>query len=477
MKMKLVWRTLLAIFFLALTLTAIVIAINWNDEPLRPEVEAALNWQAPAKIDEDNGYLLVLGFNAKEGVDPVQLGKRKLQEEIERYKVNIRRAEPEFPNTAVDKDEHAFTRPKEETCDYAETENCVRFYLALGSEDEQKILKKQERILDHLSRLVASPNYVEITPPHLSASIPSFSAVMHAAELERMRAIRMIAEGKSEEGSARLFKLVSFSQNWLAQSESLISYMIALAMVQRDLRVMDELMRAYPEKFNDVAQMQAWLGRFSMDRMGIQRALEFESRYSLRIMSEVRDVTLQGETNLWERRFASLFMQRNVTLNLSYDWHAVMIKLLQEPSIHLDQKYQRAQEQRSTLLGFGIDPIYVRNPIAKILMSVSEPAYPSYIEKQYDTFAQIHLLSLKLAMMKQQISMQAAAGFVQTQAASFPNPYDGSALGWDEQKQELFVTLRQPANQLYHKAKEFRLSMPSQLTQQAASVVEAKPKT
>lgn len=463
MKMKYVWRTLLALFLLVLTLAVIVIVANWNDQALRPEVEAALNWQAPDKIDENNGYLMVLGFNAKEGVDPVQLGKRKLQAEIERYKVNIRRAEPEFPNAVVDKDEHAFTRPKEETCNYAETENCVHFYLARRSEDEQEIVKKQERLLDHLSRLIASPNYVEITPPHLSASIPSFSAVMHAAELERMRAIRLIADGKSDEGSARLFKLFNFSQNWLAHSESMVSYMIALAMVQRDLRIADELMCAYPEKFADIAQMQNWLGRFSVERMGIQRALAFESRYSLRIMSEVRDATLQGEKDVWERRFASLFMQRNATLNLSYDWHAVMTKLLQEPGIHLDQKYLRAQEQRSALLGFGIDPIYLKNPIAKILMSVSEPAYPSYIERQYDTFAQIHLLSLKLAMMKQQISTQAAAEFVQAQAARFPNPYDGSALGWDAQKQELFVTLRQPSNQLYRKAKEFRLSVPKHI--------------
>lgn len=477
MKMKFVWRTLLAIFLLALTLVVIVIATNWNDQPLRPEVEAALNWQAPAKIDEENGYLMVLGFNAKEGVDPVQLGKRKLQTEIERYKVNIRRAEPEFSNATMDKDELAFTRPKEETCNYTETENCVRFYLARRSEDEQEILKKQERLLTHLSRLIASPNYVEITPPHLSASIPSFSAVMHAAELERMRAIRMIAEGKSDEGSARLFKLVSFSQNWLAQSESMVSYMIALAMVQRDLRIMDELMRAYPEKFSDVAQMQAWLGRFSMGSMGIQRALEFESRYSLRIMSEIQDVTLQDEKNLWERRFASLLLQRNATLNLSHDWHAVMIKLLQEPSIPLNQKYQRAQEQQSALLGFGIDPIYLRNPIAKILIQVSESAYQSYIERQYDTFAQIQLLALRLEIAKQQIPMQMVAGFVQEQTGRFSNPYDGSALGWDVQKQELFVTLRQPANQLYRKVKEFRLSVPTQMTQQAASVVEAKPKT
>ncbi len=472
--MKYLLRTILAVFVLFLLVCTIVIAANWRDQALRPEVEAALNWQAPAKIDEDNGYLMVLGFNAKEGVDPMQLGKRKLLAEIERYKVNIRKADPEFSSQAMDQDELAFTRPLDETCKYAEMENCVSFYLSRSGAQENEILSRQQRHLNHLSSLISSAHYVEITPPHLSASIPSFSAVMHAAELERMRAIRLIAEGKSDEGSTRLFKLAQFSQKWLAQSESMVSYMIALAMVQRDLRIMDELMRAYPEKLNDIARMQSWLAQFSMERMGIQRALEFESRHSLRIMSEVRDAALQGEKNVWERRLASMFMQRNATLNLSYDYHDVMIKLLSKPDLGLDQKYQQAQEQRSALLGFGIDPVYLSNPIAKILIKVSEPAYQSYIEKQYDTFAQINLLSLKLAIIKEQVPTQAVAAFVQDQAGRFSNPYDGSALGWDAQKQELFVALRQPNNQLHHKAKEFRSSLRSLSAQAPMSVVQTQ---
>ena len=191
-------------------------------------------------------------------------------------------------------------------------------------------------------------------------------------------------------------------------------------------------------------------------------------------MSEVRDVALQGEKNLWERRLASMFMQRNATLNLSYDYHAVMINLLSKPDLGLDQKYQQAQEQRSALLGFGIDPVYLSNPIAKILIKVSEPAYQSYIEKQYDIFAQINLLSLKLAIIKEQVPTQAVAAFVQDQTGRFSNPYDGSALGWDAQKQELFVALRQPNNQLHHKAKEFRSSLRSPSAQESMHAVQTQ---
>lgn len=475
--MRYLWRTLLVLILLVLSVVFIFIAANWNDQALRPEVEAALNWQAPTKIDEDNGYLILLGFNAKEGADPVQLGKRKLQAEIERYKLNVQRAEPLLASEDLDPDELAFARPLDETCKYTETENCVSFYLSRSSAQEGEILQRQDRLLKNFTLLMASPRYVEITPPHMSASIPSFSVVTHALELDRMRAIRMFAEGKPEEGHRRLLQLAHFSQQWMANSETLISCMAALAMVQRDVRIFEELMRVFPEEFKELDQMQAWLDRFRFDGKALQQVLKFEGRYTLRFLSEIQNTNLKSEKSDWERRLVSLFSQPNASLNLAYDWNATISQFSPAVGEDIDQQFQKMEAKRKELLGFGLDPLYLKNPVAKIILMIGANAYQPYVERQYDTMAQIKLMSMKLSIVKQQIPLQAAAQFVKQESARFFNSYGDSLMGWDTHKQELVVNLRQPSNQLYRKTKEFRLSVPAPATRHTASEVETKPKT
>jgi hypothetical protein len=167
----------------------------------------------------------------------------------------------------------------------------------------------------------------------------------------------------------------------------------------------------------------------------------------------------ETEDNWWQGQLIKLFSRPNAALNLTYDWHTPRIQLLQKPIAQYSKGQVDLEAKEKALLGFGIANIYLRDPIVKILLSISSPQLETYTEKHHDTFAQINLLALKLEILKQNIAVTAIPKFVQEHATQFPNPYDGKAMGWDADKQQLFVELRQASNQLYQGSKFVRLDV------------------
>jgi hypothetical protein len=455
---KILLRTLLSLFVLVLGIFLIFLIANWRDQDLRPEVQSALNWQVPKVLDEDNAFLVVLGLNAKEGIDPVSLGKRKLTAELLRYEKN-RYLTNDFSESANDPDEVVFVKPKSEVCDYVETANCVVFYLSRSAEQEQEILKSQRVLLSNFDRLKLSKTYQEIAPPHIAASIPSYGSVMHAAELDRMRAVRLIANGQVAQGLDLLLQVSAFSQRWLENSNSAISHMVALASVQRDLRVCDELLQRFPKLRVDVDKMRGWISQFSATRMNIAKAFAFERQVSMHIMQSTLALPEDVQKSELQQRLVKLINRPNAAMNLTYDWHGIRLDLLQKSSQEYIATRADIEKKQKELLGIGTDYIYLRDPFTKIVLSVSTPSYDDYVEKHYDTFAQINLLALKLDLLKQHIPPNDIPAFVQAHATQYPNPYDGKALGWDAEKQQLFVELRQASNQIYQKSKVIRLNI------------------
>lgn len=455
---KILLRGFLAVFFLIFSVFILFLIANWGDEALRPEVQAELNWQPPKVVDEDNAYLLLLGIDAREGVDPLILGKRKLAAELLRYEKR-QQIRDEYQDSAKDAYEVALVKSKSEVCDYSKTANCVRFYLSRSVDQEREILKSQHALLSNFERLKNSKHYQEIIPPLIEAAIPPFATAMHAAELERMQAIRLIASGKSSQGLDELLQLTAFSQHWLENADTLVSHMIALANVQRDLRIIDELLQDFPELLLEQEKIEKWLNGFSNERFSIARTFKFERQVSMHSIQHWFSAAGDVQENWWEVQWNKLVKRPNAALNLTYDWHTSKINLLQEPSALYLKGKTGLEDKEKALLGFGIANIYLRDPVIKILLSIASPQFETYIEKHHDTFAQINLLALKLEILKRNVAVSAIPQFVQEHATQYPNPYDGKALGWDAEKQQLFVELRHASNQSYQKSRLFQLAV------------------
>lgn len=457
---KILLRSVLGIVLIVLSIVLLFVVANWQDQSLRPEVQASLNWQPPKNMEDDNGYLILLGMNAKDGVDPLALGKRKLELELMRYESHPNASEYD-PNSAVKHpDEQPFKKQEDEVCAYATTINCVEFYVSRSVKKEQEIIQARRVLSQHLNSILDSKDFIEVAPPFIAASIPPYPSLVHAMEIERMRAIRLIVDGQTEQGFAVLMKIAKFSQKWLENSTFLISHMLAIAMVQRDLRIADELLQRFPELASQHGQVQAWLGDFSEKKMNISRALNYEGKISLRMMHDLRLESAGANKSWWESFLFNLFNRPNSSSNLAYDWQQIWSTLAdQSGRDYLTQK-QAIQKKQDALLGVGIANLYLRDPITKILLSVSTPGYDNYIEKHFDTFAQINLLAMKMALIEKKIPSSAIPQFVQDHAKQYANPYDGKAIGWDAEKHQLFIEVRQESNQHYQKAKILRLDVP-----------------
>ncbi len=451
---RIILRSLLGIIFVVTSIVLIFVVANWQDQALRPEVQASLDWKAPQHIEDDNGYLILLGINAKNGFDPLSVGKRKLELDLIRYERQ--------PNSSeYESEEESFKKSDDEVCEYAKTVNCVDFYISRSLEREQEIIESRRVLSEHLNLILTSKDFTEIAPPFIAASIPPYSALVHAMEIERMRAIRLIANGQSEQGMAALMKIAAFSQRWLENSTFLISHMIALSAVQRDLRIIDELLQRFPILNNQYAAIKTWVEGFSEKKMSISRALNFESRISLRIMHDLR-LESGDPQNSWLQGFLFNLLNRpNAGLNLAYDWQQIWSALANQSGRDYLLKKNEVKAKQEALLGFGFSNIYLRDPVTKVLLDVSTPGYEAYIEKHIDTFAQIHLFATKMELLVGKVPLSAIPQAVQDLAKRYPNPYDGKPVGWDAKKNQLFIQLFQESNQRYQKSKDLRLDVSS----------------
>ena len=52
---RIILRSLLGIIFVVTSIVLIFVVANWQDQALRPEVQASLDWKAPQHIEDDNG--------------------------------------------------------------------------------------------------------------------------------------------------------------------------------------------------------------------------------------------------------------------------------------------------------------------------------------------------------------------------------------------------------------------------------------
>ena len=108
-------------------------------------------------------------------------------------------------------------------------------------------MASQARLTARYNTIRQAKNYIEMMPPLITSPFPKYQLLMKATELERIEAISDISEGRVEQGVTRLAENAAFSRNLIRESNTLVSHMVAVAMMQRDTRILSELMTKYPE--------------------------------------------------------------------------------------------------------------------------------------------------------------------------------------------------------------------------------------
>jgi hypothetical protein len=439
---------IIAIFFVYF------IFINWGDEELKPEVKQALAWQPPTNAFDDNGYLVLWGIEAPIEMDAAQIGKKQQETELARFAAmqkTHKDPSPFQPNLAeIDE----YIDWKDIQCDYQKQQNCVDFYLQQGTDKLAFVLLSQERLAARFDDIKQSKNYVEVVPPMIAAGLPKYHLLMQASELERIRAINDIAENRMGIGLQGIVNNALFSRKLLRDSNSLISHMIAVAMMQRDTRVLGELMVKYPKiATQHAAQLAPVLAPISTPEYSLKKAIIYERDLGFQMMNSLKFTTPSEFSGANANRFLKLYnwlgFQGNATNNALYEQSKLFVKLAEVNAAELDDV--KAEIVKKQFDDFEIDYrlFTTKNPAGRILIEVAQPDYTGYVERQHDLDGYIYMVNFQLTAILNKLEIK---------QLGLHDPYK-KLMQYDADSGVLSFAGRQPSTTNFNKSNIYQVKM------------------
>ncbi len=450
--------TIKIIAIIAALLFLAFVIINWGDEELKPEVVKALAWQAPANALEDNGYLTLLGIEAPLEMDAANVGKKALQAELARF-ASMQKTHKETLAQAPNPSEiDEYIDWKDNQCDYQKQQNCVDFYLQQGADKLAAVLVSQDRLTARFEAIKQAKNYVEIVPPMISFTMPKYQLLMQASELERIRALVDIAENRMDIGLQAYVNNAVFSRRLLRESNSLISHMVAVAMMQRDTRILSELMTKYPAIATQYAeQLAPVLAPISAPEFTLKKALIYERDMGFQVMSSLKfakPTELAGvNANNFVKLYSWLGFQGNATNNALYEQSRLFVNLAEVNAAQMDAI--KAEIAKNQLDDFEIDYrlFTTKNPIGRILIEVAKPDYTSYIERQHDLDGYLKMVKKLLGVLADGVAKDKIV------AIEVHDPYTQKLMQFDKNTGVLTFAGRQPSSGNYNKSSQYQVKM------------------
>ena len=413
--MRYFFNTLKIIALICGLLFLTFVIINWGDEDLKPEVAQILSWQAPTNTFDDNGYLVLLGIEAPLEMEASTVGKKALQAELARFD-SMQKTHKETPAQAPNLSEiDDYIDWKAEQCNYQKQQNCVDFYLQQDRAKLTLALASQARLTARFKTIKQSKNYTEVMPPMMSAQIPKYGSLVNASELARIQAILDMADNRMDTGVQSYVNNALFSRRLLRESNSLVSHMVAVAMMQRDTRVLSELMSKYPiiaSKYS--AQLMPVLAPISAPEYNLKKAIMQATNWQLPMINNMRYATateFAGEkTNFIQKVWIKLGFQPNATLNLFNAQASDIIKLAELNAAQFADKkahYLAMQKENNDVVDYRL--LTQKNPIGRILASISVPEYDKYIERQHDLDGYIYMVNFQLTALVNKLEIKKLA--------------------------------------------------------------------
>jgi hypothetical protein len=450
-----IFNTIKIIVLIFILLFLAFVINNWGDEELNPEVAKALDWKAPEHTFEDNGYLILLGIEAPSDVDAAAVGKKVLEAELARF-VEVQKTHKE-PHVATQAAISPYIDWKDNRCEYTTQKNCVDYYLQMGAAKLTFVISSQDRLVKRFQAIKQSKYYVEAFTPLYSSSFPSYKNLVLASELERIQAILDISEGKTAQGITRFIENAAFSRRLLRESNTLVAHMIAVALMQRDTRILSELLVKYPTLAKQYyTQLATVLAPISASEFNLAKPLRSERDMGLQTFSHLKYASaseLGGDKN---NKFNQIWMwfgfQSNSTLNDTYTLSKSLQEMANADAIDLDKLKETHKQQYVDYFQMDHTLFIKKNPVGRILVSIAAPNYSDYIERQHD-------LSAYLAIVNVQLQILANEKPDSKLVLTLQNPYTREVMPFDKDTGTLTFEGRQPSNTNFNKSKQYQVKL------------------
>ena len=412
-----------------------LLAVNAVDEELRPEARALFR-PPPAVFATDSGWALLAGFHAPVGQEP-----RRYAESL-RKAAATRKARAQVPRTH---DELEVSAPDELLC-WPEARDCTLAF-AQRPESIADLAADNAVLMKRYDELLASGQLFDVTEAlDYYAPIPFFNVAMRTQLVRMSQVGAAVSTGRIEPALAWLEKDAAFFRRWLDEAGSILTKMLALRGLSRDLLVAGQVARSGREL--TAAQWDA-LERIVAPLTPTQRAMGPVIRTEGRLHAGILDQMLADpratsrvlDSPPWMATILSATMRRDATLNFSFPLFDAWMRLDAVPTDQLAAAIARTEDE--VRRHARVDWAWAYNPTGKAVAVEASPPLTEYFYRLRDLAALASTVRCVVALTRGAVALDSARAFVASSPAC-RDPYEGRPLAWDRERVELSFRPRAP---------------------------------
>ena len=443
-KLPTIWRWfckgLRWLFWGALALLLVVIAINAFDEDLAPETIALLAAPPNPYSNEQNLYLAVTGFDAPQGESPVAFGLEKVKEyedgldvRLKDPRIALEDLSKKNPQLLGFKGEIDFCRPFQMSC-WTKIES--------HKSEIEKLLDNNRELYQRYLALKGFTGYYDTATPSVYSTLGYTPSQIRPLFLANF-AVQMKSRNSSQQKTVLMDidRDIRVWRTMLGGEAGLLSKMIAVIYLQEDYLMLSDMIA---DSTIDLSSFSNELEHLAMPidqgDWKIGKAFTYEFRMMTNMLSQMgRDADAQLDAaKWWERLWGHLwfhFYKARATVNLNAKTMQQLITIADgEP-----EKTYAARDAYSTWvrknLTFGLNFAY--NPVGKTLVGTPLPPYENYLLRAYDGAALQRMVKLGYEIRRQKIAATDIPAFIHQHPEWATHPVSGQSFSWDAEKSEI----------------------------------------
>jgi len=285
---------LLGLITLVVLLYLIAVVINWRDAP---RSAAAIRLDQiiagrPAIPPTDNAAIYVLGFTAPPGVDPADMGARRMAHleglAAGKYVAWKESDDPLHDPMSFEAGSKMVARVKD-ACAWDEDRKACAEAIDLAVQefrpDATDLLA-----LQRYEALLTRHTWRDVVPLDLRAPLPPYAGVLHAQRLYMVRLAQDIAAGKVDAVRDVLNADAAFWRAALPSADNLIGQMIVVAGLRNHFFYAQHVLRKLPQDQIESAIPADWSREFSIQERSMLRVMAGECAFQIRVLRDSREL-------------------------------------------------------------------------------------------------------------------------------------------------------------------------------------------
>jgi hypothetical protein len=419
------------LLLLILGLVLILVGVNAFDEKPEPDVQRMLEPVEDSAPAEENGFFLLMAFSDA-GTDDPHSTARERAAAYNRAVVQGIDALADWADTS-EVPQLEVVETEDLDCEPSRT-RCLE-YFARHSDEVLRALRANRILLKRYRQLASYSSYRSPLTPTYSEPIPGFAALRNIQQLH-------IAAAAIQGTSVLIDTLAADIGLWrrvLADSDRVITKMVAYAMLDWDYRVLAEALEAPGGDEGSREGLARALAPLTRAERSITDILNAEFQAAAHLIHNMRqqpDVFAGPNENFLNSRIAMYFFQPNATLNGLSRFYREVARLADIPGAKLAAASEQLHERHGPDRVWGLGMVY--NPVGKILNAIAIPAYHTYIERMHNLEGLIRLLRLKQGIIERGLSPERIPDYIVAQGEAGTGPYDSRPIQYDPANGRLF---------------------------------------